>query len=137
MAQSVSYLLFKEVVDITTTKMYTVKEARVLRGMSRRQLATATNLSIGTIGAIENDSGKYKNHIGVAVAIADALALEVSEIVWPRGLSVKGRPPHTGKPISRKHLSLVADIVLEPEVECCNDCNLELPVVRVCGFCAA
>lgn len=81
-----------------TTKQYTLKEAREELGMTKRDLSRESGISMAAINAVENGSA-YKTSEGVAKALAEALALEVHEIAWPRGLSHLGRPAKSGKPI--------------------------------------
>ena len=75
----------------------TLKEARDRLGLSKRDLANKSGISLGAIMAIEG-LGLYKTHSETARLLANSLGLKPEEIKWPRGLSDLGRPPETGGP---------------------------------------
>jgi DNA-binding XRE family transcriptional regulator len=120
------------------TKKYTLKEARTLLGLSKRELSKESGISLNAINAIEN-GGAYKTNEGVALALAEALALEVHEIKWPRGLSHLGRPPETGKPITVSRtitLSLTEEITISSDQSLCPRHFIVLPANGQCDFCS-
>jgi len=109
-----------------TKQIYTLKEARDIHGLSQRALSELSGISTNTIGDIEA-GGVFKTHEGVALVLADKLALEVNEIYWPRGLSKVGRPPLTGKPLA-PNVFLVMQL--------CGSCFIALPATGICDDCS-
>jgi DNA-binding XRE family transcriptional regulator len=124
---------------LTTEQKYTLKEARTLLGMSKRDLSKASGISLSAINSIEN-GGKFQTNNGVALALAEALALEVHEIKWPRGRSDLGRPAKTGKPITIRRtftISVTEEITIDSEHPLCPRHFMVLPTgTGVCDFCS-
>jgi transcriptional regulator with XRE-family HTH domain len=116
------------VVALTTqTAKYTLREARQIHGMTRKDLVKASGISMTTIQQIEGE-GSGKTHIGVAELLAEELGLEVCEIKWPRGITHRGRPPLTG-------VRITTTVMVETE-QICPVHYITLPVTGDCDMCA-
>ena len=109
-----------------TKQTYTLEEARLIFDYDKETLSEKSGISISSINSIEI-GGMYKTHVGVALALADTLALRIDEIEWPRGLTINGRPPKTGVPLS-------AHLVIEVQV--CESCFMVLPATGICDDCS-
>jgi DNA-binding XRE family transcriptional regulator len=124
---------------LTTQQKYTLKEARSILGLSKRELSRESGISLSAINSIEN-GGKFRTNNGVALALAEALGMEVHEIKWPRGRSDLGRPALTGKPITVKRtftITVTEEIVITSEHPLCPKHFTVLPAgTGVCDFCS-
>lgn len=132
---NIPLLLRMEVVFVTT---YTLKEARETLGLTKNDLSKSSGISLAAIKAIEN-GGQYRTSNGVALALCEALGMEVSEIEWPRGRSDLGRPAKTGKTVVRRTMTItVTEETVTERHGLCPRCFIELPVVGSCasGSCA-
>jgi DNA-binding XRE family transcriptional regulator len=126
------------VVFLTTQQKYTLKQARELLGMSRRDLRKASGISLAAINAVEK-GGQYKTSESVAEALADAVALDVNEIEWPRGLSHLGRPAKTGKPIVYKRtftVSVTEEVTVTSDQPMCIKHFVTYPRDGECDRCS-
>jgi DNA-binding XRE family transcriptional regulator len=111
-----------------TKRIYTLKEAREILGLSKKDLSKASGISMASIRYIEDDVKRVsKTNYGVALELARALGLSVEEIKWPRGLTNEGRPPKTGTPIA-------AYVVIRTAL--CPSCFMELPSSSICDNCS-
>ena len=122
------------------TEKYTLKEAREILGFSKKKLSEDSGISMAAISAIEG-GGAYKTSEGVALALSEALALEVYEIDWPRGLSHLGRPAKTGKPIGMSvkrvfTITVTEEVTVTSDRPLCSTCFTELPAVARCDYCS-
>lgn len=123
-----------------TAQKYTLKEARQVHGLSRQDLSVLSGIAALTIYNIEKE-GVSKTHDGVAMALADALGLEVWEINWPRGLTHLGRPPKTGKPLTVRR---TVTVTISEEVQItasgvpiCARHFIALPATGICDDCSS
>lgn len=108
--------------------MSDLRTARKAAGLSRKQLAKKSGISIETIQAIENQTKAFKINIGTAQALEAALNLS-GKIFHPVELSHLGRPPMTGKPVSKHDLQCA-----HYEIKCPH-CYLLVPKLPYCGYC--
>jgi transcriptional regulator with XRE-family HTH domain len=108
-----------------TTRKYALREARQILELTKGQLSDLSGISISAIRDAEN-GGQYKTHEGVALALSDALGLEVNELEWQNGLSHIGRTPKTGRPIQVETYLLVPVCLVHwmilPSTGICDDC---------------
>ena len=109
---------------LDTLQKITLREARKNKGLSSKELAEVTGLSVAVISHIENgrsDGSSTKRE--VADALCDALDVEVKGIEWPNGLTSVGRMPYTGG------VYTVSDKEPSPPPRLCPNpaCNAELP----------
>ena len=120
---------------MATTKKITLKQARESAGLETMQdLAEESGISITTIRGIENNIGEFKTSYDVAIALAKAVGLEISDIKWPRGLSNLGRPAKSGHPLVLKR---TITITIVEELLVCDKCHLALPAsTRECDYCS-
>lgn len=113
--------------------MHKLQQVRVAAGLSVAELSELSDISATAIHRIESGRSPYRTHIGVAAALATALNVGVGELFdTNHELSDRGRPPMTGKPIAKRHLSSVPDRGKDCEVH-----HLRLPATGVCDECAA
>jgi transcriptional regulator with XRE-family HTH domain len=108
-----------------TTQKYSLKDVRQSRRLSKKQVSELSGISISAIRDAEN-GGQFKTHELVALALANALAVEVTEIEWRNGLSHIGRTPMTGRPIlvdvSALAPACARHWMLLPSTGICDDC---------------
>lgn len=98
--------------------------------MTVAELAEKSGISKSTINRIENDESDSGTNRQTAEAIAEALRTKMMEIFHPHELSHKGRPPHTGRPITPQPTTS------RPDSPICTSCKLELPRTGVCDNCS-
>lgn len=106
----------------------TLKEARRIHGLTQRELSQRSKIAVITIQRIENPKEQLTaTNEQTAEALAATLACTVDEIDWPHGLSNCGRPPHTGRPITKQPVAVTAFCethhTILPFTGVCDDCN--------------
>ncbi len=99
--------------------MHKLRHYRESYGLSVRDLSILSDISMDAIYRIEKGNSPYKTNDGVALALANALDVEVHTLFSKDELSQLGRPPHTGKPINLHAASLHETI--------CEHCHLVVP----------
>lgn len=73
------------------TTTYSLRRARKARGMRIQDLAEATRLHPRTISNIEWGRSGHRTCYDTAYAIADALGMRITDILWPNGLTDKNQ----------------------------------------------
>lgn len=108
--------------------LHKLRHLRESYGLSVHDLSILSDISKGAIYRIESGTSPYKTNDGVAMALADALDVQIADIFDSIELSHLGRPAHTGKPIAALRL------INEHEV-LCEGCNLIYPRAVGCTDC--
>lgn len=108
---------------------YSIADLLGIYDISAHELAKMAKVHTGTVmRAIFG--GQFKTNVTSAEAIADALGMNVEEIIWPNGLSNFGRPAHTGSSITKV-------VQCKQEHILCPVHNVVLPTASSrCDFCA-
>jgi len=141
-----------------TVSTLTVAEALEILELKPTDLVRMTGLGINAVRRAVL-GGKKRTNIRTAKLIADALGLKIEELIWPAGLTDKGRPPLTGGTYtvgaSAPKFKLSAGTDDKPselrgdedipvrvkkrhfEEKYCTEHHLLLPLSGVCGQCAA
>lgn len=117
------------------TPQYTLKEACDILGVSPKQLAKLTGLHPNTVKSAIN-GGKFNTHVGTALLIADALGMEMHEIIWPVGTSESGRPPLTGMSSIERSVTITVKQEVVVHHAFCHRCHLQLPLTMECDNCS-
>jgi DNA-binding XRE family transcriptional regulator len=112
---------------LTTLLQHPVASAREDKGWTRQDLADASGLDVRTIRHIENGTRRYKTNESVAIALAHALGLKVTDLFTAEELSHLGRPARTGAPITTP---------ARPTLLVCTVCSFELRRDKTCLNCA-
>ena len=110
------------------TTTYSLRRARKARGMKITDLAKAARLHPRTISNIEWGNSGYRTCYETAYAIADALGMRITDIVWPNGLTDKNQ--HRIGMRCSKDSSVVAD-----KPASCTTCFTALPLSGQCDYC--
>lgn len=119
--------------DRKVRTLHNLQAAREAAGLSIADLSELSDISESAIRRIEGGKSPYKTHVGVAAALATALNVAVGDLFdTVHELSDRGRPPMTGKPITKRHLSLV-----HVQEKFCQVHRLRLPQTGICDDCAA
>ncbi len=108
--------------------MHKLRKSRESYGLAVKDLSILSDICGDAIRRIESGKNPHKVNEGVARALADALDTSVSALFAAHELTVLGRTPHTGGPISKE-----ARIATYEKV--CTACNLVYHVARGCGAC--
>ena len=103
-----------------------LRQVRTSLGLTVPELSELSGISNGTIYRIESGDTTYRINDRTALALADALYLQMLDIFKRDELSHLGRPPMTGKPI----------IMPLRRKKICPVHHLQLPTIGVCDFCA-
>lgn len=107
--------------------MHKLKKMRAHWGLSVQELSELSEISTSAIYRIERGS-PHDVHLGVAMALSDALDCELRDLFDTIELTHKGRPPHTGVPIG------TADVIANSDI--CPSCQLAKPTgSKTCDNC--
>lgn len=69
--------------------------------LSERDLAVLSEVNRQTIRRILSHDNPYNINFTTAIAIADVFDLGISDIRWPKSITVVGRPANTGTTVVR------------------------------------
>jgi len=90
-------------------------------------LALKAGVDTNTVLRAMTPGGKASTNNTSAEAIAAALGLTVSQVLWPNGTTNRGRPAATGVPVAR---------TAQYHEDVCPVHYITLPTSKLCDMCA-
>lgn len=102
--------------------MKSVKELRLERGWTVKELALKANVGENTIKGVESNGNRV--HESSALLIADAFGVKVSAIWWPKGTTHLGKPAQSGGRLKPNAEKRIGDI--------CHTCHETKPLHGEC-----